>query len=210
MVTISTPFTKDDYEVVNREVKYEGIFRIVQNHVRHRKFDGEWSKTYTREILERRCAAAVLLYDPKLDQVVLIEQFRAGALSSHKNPWLIEIVAGIYHEDKEKPDEVAIREAEEEAGAKVTDIQPICDYFVSPGGSDEYIHLYCGKVDASQLGGIHGLPEENEDIRAFTLSREEAFKLTQEGKIKTSPVIICVQWLQLNHQWLKELWLKTS
>lgn len=209
MITINTPFTQDDYKIVKRDIKYEGIFRLVNNHVRHLKFNGEWSNTYTREILERRHAVGVLPYDPQRDEIILIEQFRAGALNSGQSPWLLEVVAGIYAEN-EMPEEVAIREAEEEAGAMLTALQPVCDYFVSPGGSNEYIHLFCGKVDASNINGIYGLPEENEDIRAFTLPREEAFRLIQEGKIKTSPVIICLQWLQLNHQWLRDLWLTTS
>lgn len=209
MTEIITPFTQDDYEIVKREVKYEGIFRMVNNHVRHRKFDGEWSNTYTREILERRHAVGVLPYDPKRDEIVLIEQFRAGALNSGQSPWLLEVVAGIYNET-EKPEEVAIRESEEEAGANITALHPVCDYFVSPGGSNEYLHLFCGKVDTSNIGGIHGLPEENEDIRAFTLPRNEAYQLIAEGKINTSPVIICLQWLQLNYQWLRDLWLTKS
>lgn len=203
-----TPFTDNDYEIVKRELLHEGFFRLVNYHLRHRKFNGEWSKTYTREVHERPTAAGVLLYDPRLDTVVLIEQFRAGASRPGMTPWLMEVVAGIYDEKQETPAEVAIREAHEEAGATILDLELIADYFVSPGGTNEYLHLYCGKVNAAKLGGIHGLPNENEDIRAFTLPALEAFQLVKDGKIKTAPVIIALQWLQLNHQWLKELWLK--
>ena len=146
-----------------------------------------------------------MLYDPLLDKVVLIEQFRTGACINGHNPWLLEVVAGVFDKD-EQPEEVAMRESEEEAGATVLDLIPIYEYFVSPGGTNEYLHLFCGRVDASKLGGIHGLPHEHEDIRAFTLSTQEAFNLLKEGKINTSPVIITLQWLQLNHQWLRDLW----
>jgi ADP-ribose pyrophosphatase len=207
MADVHTRFSAGDFEIIEREIMYQGVFRLVRNHIRHRKYNGEWSNTFTREIMERRSAVGVLLYDPILDKVVLIEQFRAGACKHTEQPWLLEIVAGLYDKD-EKPEEVAIREAEEEAGATITHLQPVCDYFVSPGGTDEYLHLFCGKVDASKLGGIHGLPHENEDIRAFTLTAQEAFQLLKEGKIKTSPVIITLQWLQLNHQWLRDLWQK--
>jgi ADP-ribose pyrophosphatase len=202
-------FTKNDYEIVKRELLYEGFFRLANYHVRHRKFNGEWSNVFTREIHERPPAAGVLPYDPNLDKVVLIEQFRAGACGSEQSPWLFEVVAGIYDET-EKPNEVALREAEEEAGAKILNLELICDYFVSPGETTEYLHLYCGKVNADTISGIHGLPQENEDIRAFTLTRQEAFQLVKDGKIKTAPVIIALQWLQLNYQWLRELWLKKS
>jgi ADP-ribose pyrophosphatase len=198
-------FTQEDYEILQRDVLYQGIFRMVRYHMRYRLFNGGWSNTVTREVMERKSAAAVLPYDPVLDRVVLIEQFRPGALSNPQSPWIIETVAGVYGPD-ETPDKVAIREAKEEAGCEILDIYPICEYFVSPGGSNEYLHLYCGRIDASDSGGIHGLDEENEDIRAFTLSAEEAFIWVQEGKICTSPAIISLQWLQLNREWLIQLW----
>lgn len=204
----SHPFTESDYKIVKREVLYEGIFRMVRNHVKHRQYNGEWTGVFTREMLERRSAVGILLYDPKKDCVVLIEQFRTGALASPNGPWLLETVAGIYNPG-ESPTEVGKREAFEEAGAKVLDILPVCEYFVSPGGSNEYIHLYVGKIDASNIDGIYGLAEEHEDIRAFTLSSDEAFQLLRDGKVKTSPLIITLQWLQINREWLKTRWQTT-
>ena|SRR3990167_375521 len=209
-------FSHDDYEIIKREILYQGEYRLALYHLHHRLFNGQWSKVFTREIFERPHAAAILPYDPKLDRIVLIEQFRTGAIENPKNPWLLEVVAGVF--DKEKPDEegdnikenpedVARREAEEEAGCKILDIYSICHYFVSPGGSNEQLHLYCGHIDASQVGGVHGLHDENEDIRAFLLSPDEAYTMVQEGKIKTSPAIISILWLQLNREWLKQLWL---
>lgn len=197
-------FSHNDYEVLKRDVLYQGIFRLVRLHLRQKTYQGDWSQPYTREVLERKSAAAILPYDPVLDHVVLIEQFRAGALVNPTNPWLIEVVAGVF--TTEEPEAVAKRESEEEAGCKILDIYPVSEYFVSPGGSNEYLSLYCGRVDASEIGGIHGLPEEHEDIRAFTVPADEAFRMVQEGKIKTSPAIISLLWLQLNREWLRQLW----
>jgi len=168
-------------------------------------FNGGWSNSVTREVMERKSAVGILPYDPILDHIVLIEQFRPGALADPQSPWLIEVIAGVL-DAQEKPADVAFREANEESGCEILDLYPICEYFVSPGGSNEYLWLYCGRIDASNIGGIHGLPEENEDIRCFTLPADEAFMLLQEGKIKTSPAIISLQWLQLNREWLKQLW----
>ena len=198
-------FSQNDYEIIKREVLYQGFFRFVRYHLRHRTYGGEWSNEFSREILERSPAAAILPYDPILDHVVLIEQFRPGAISNPQSPWLIEIVAGIYN-GNERPTEVAEREASEEAGCKILDLYHICEYFVSPGGSNEHLHLYCGRVDAADAGGLHGLTEEHEDIQAFVVSSDEAFKMVQEGKIKTAPAIISLQWLQLNREWLRQLW----
>lgn len=198
-------FTQNDYEVVRREVLYQGFYRLVRNHIRHMKFNNTWTTEFSREVMERPSAVAVLPYDPVLEQVVLIEQFRAGAMANPQSPWLIEAIAGIYRPGDD-PVEVTFREAEEEAGIELLDLYKICEYFVSPGGSDEVLTLYCGRVNASNAGGIYGLTEENEDIRAFALPLDEAFTLLQEGKIKTSPAIIALQWLQLNRAWLRQLW----
>lgn len=200
-------FTHQDYEITQREVLYQGIFRLARYHLRQRQFNGEWSEKYTREVFERQSATAILPYDPLLDRVVLIEQFRVGALANPPSPWLLEVVAGICNEGDD-PENMAKREATEEAGCEILDIYPVCRFFSSPGGCNELVHLYCGRVDASSIGGVHGNAYENEDIRAFSLPVEEAYQLIQEGKIITPPAIITLQWLLLNREWLKQLWLK--
>ena len=202
---IFNSFTQSDYEIVKREVLYQGFLRLTRYQLRFRLFNGGFSQLLAREVLERQSAAAILPYDPILDRVVLLEQFRPGALANPQSPWLVEIPAGIY-DTTEKPEKVAKRESQEEVGCEILDIYPICEYFVSPGGSNEYLHLYCGRIDASEVGGIHGIPEEGEDIRTMVLPVDDAFTLMQEGKIKTSPAIISLQWLQLNREWLKQLW----
>jgi ADP-ribose pyrophosphatase len=205
MTEKKTSFTHNDYEIVKREILHQGIYRMVRYHLRYRLFNGGFSHVIDREVMERSSSAGILLYDPFLDQVVLIEQFRAGALGNPPNPWLLEVVAGTL-EENELPDHLAKREAQEEAGCEVLDIYPICSYFTSPGGCNEFISLFCGRVDASNAGGLHGLKEEDEDIRTFTVPSDDAFKMVQTGEIRTSPAIISLQWLQLNREWLKQLW----
>lgn len=207
MATNYSDFTQDDYEIQQRDVLCESKFRLVRYTVRHRKFAGDWTPPFTREVYERKSAAAVLPYDPHLDKVILIEQFRIGAIANPKNPWLLETVAGIIEDHDESAEKVAMREAEEEAGIKILNLHHICDYFVSPGGSNEFLQLFCGNVDASFAGGVHGLEHENEDIRAFAIGVEDAYHLVQEGKIKTPPAIIAILWLVINRSWLKQLWL---
>ncbi|MHB1949620.1 MAG: NUDIX domain-containing protein [Gammaproteobacteria bacterium] len=200
----TTPFDKTDFEVVQRDILYQGVFRLVRLHLRHRLFNGGWSNVFTREIMERYTAAAVLPYDPKLDRIILIEQFRSGALHDPQGPWQIEIPAGIICPDEE-PLGVAIREAREETGCKVSNLELIYDYFISPGASNEYIHIYYGLVDASHVNGIHGLPEENEDIRVRNVSADEAMNLLQDHKIRNAPAIIALQWFALNRERLRKI-----
>lgn len=202
MDTPTHSFDNNDAEVVQRDILYQGIFRLVRLHLRHRLFKGGWSEVFTREIMERYKAAAVIPYDPKLDRIILIEQFRSGALDHPQGPWQIEIPAGII-DSKETPLSVAIREAQEEAGCSVANLELIYDYFISPGASNEYIHIYCGIVDAAHADGIHGLAQEHEDIRVLNVSTDEAMELLKQGKIKNAPAIIALQWLALNRQRLR-------
>jgi ADP-ribose pyrophosphatase len=192
-------------EILDRTVCYQGFFRIDRYRLRHRLFSGAWGPELVREVFERGHAAAVLPYDPIRDEVVLIEQFRIGALGGSNNPWLVEIVAGMIEPD-ETPEAVVRREAIEESGCHIAELIPICDYFVSPGGTTERLALFCGRVDASDAGGTHGLVEEHEDIRVLVLSAEAAFGQVSSGEIKTAAPIIALQWLQLNRAGLRHRW----
>ena len=193
-------------EILDKTVCYDGFFRIERYRLRHRLFSGGWSRELTRELFERGHAAAVLPYDPVLDTVVLVEQFRIGALEAPGNPWLLEIVAGVIDHPDETPEAVARREAVEEANCHIQDIVHICDYFVSPGGTSERISLFCGKVDAASAGGLHGLAEEAEDIRVVVVPFAEALAQLRAGNINSAAPIIALQWLQLNHEQLRTRW----
>jgi len=192
-------------EIVEQRECYRGFFRMEQYRLRHRRFDGSMSPWLTRELFERGHAAAVLPYDPVLDQVVLLEQFRIGALMAPGGPWLLEIVAGII-EPGETAAAVVQREMLEEAGCHLLALEPICDYLVSPGGTSERISLYCGRVDASGAGGIHGLAEEGEDIRVSAVSFAEAMALLASGRLNSASPIIALQWLQMNRGRLRQTW----
>lgn len=192
-------------EILEQRTCYQGFFRMEHYRLRHRRYDGSMSRLLNRELFERGHAAAVLPYDPVLDQVVLLEQFRIGALTLAGGPWLLEIVAGII-EPGETAAEVAHREMQEEAGCTLRALEPICEYLVSPGGTSERISLYCGRVDAGGAGGIHGLADEGEDIRVSSVSYAAAMALLASGRINSASPIIALQWLQMNRARLRRLW----
>lgn len=152
-----------------------------------------------REVFERGHAVGVLLYDPRSDRVGLIEQFRAPVMTAPGfDPWLIEVVAGVI-DAGESPDEVAVRECAEEAGIAVSKdrLIPIARFLTTPGGSSETVSLFCAEIDASSLSGIHGLAEEHEDIRLFTVPADEAIAWVEQGRIVNAIAIIALQWLAL-------------
>ncbi len=195
----------DDVQILQREQCFSGFYRLERLQLRHRLFSGEMGAQIERELFVRHDAVCVLPYDPRRDEVVLIEQFRTGALDKADNPWLIELVAGLIDKG-EQPEEVARREAMEEAGLELGALWPVCRYFPSPGGSNEQVHLYVGRCDSEGAEGIFGLPEEGEDIKVHVWSVERALAAVRDGEIDNAASIIALQWLALNRDEVRGAW----
>ncbi len=192
-------FSHNDVIIEQEKIVYRGFFSIKEYHLRHRLFAGGWSEAVTREVFVRGDAVGVLLYDPKQQAVVLVEQFRPGALKDVNTPWVIEIVAGSIPAG-EAPAAVALKEVFEETGLQVTDVRPMVSYYASPGGNAEKFHLFYAIIDASLAGGIHGLKDEHEDIRVRVFSLEECRQALAEGSVNNALTLIALQWLQLHYQ----------
>lgn len=198
---------KDDVVVEQRERCFQGFYRLDRVHLKHRLFAGNMGPTISRELFVRPDAVCVLPYDPQTDSVVLIEQFRVGALDKSPEPWLLEIVAGLIDTD-EQPEEVARREAREEADLELHELLPVMNYYPSPGGSDERVYLYVGRCSTQGVGGVFGLAEEGEDIRVNVWPLADALKAVQDGRIDNAASIIALQWLALNKATVQVDWLK--
>lgn len=196
---------KDKVEVLARETCYQGFFRLERVRLRHALFRGGMSAELVREVIEKADVAAVLLYDPARDEVVLIEQFRVGALADDNGPWLMEIVAGLI-EPGEAPEAVARREALEEAGLEILALEPITRFYAHPAKSSELSHLFCGRVDARDAGGVHGLAHEGEDIRVRVLPSDEALALVASGRINSAWPLIALGWLAREREALRRRW----
>jgi len=207
-----TTLGRDDVELLDHDTVFQGYFHMDRYRLRHRKYDGDWSRPITREVLERGHAAAVLPYDPVTDRVLLIEQFRAGAYAHGADPWQIEIVAGIIDAGETGP-EVARREALEEAGCELGDpLLPVMNYYMSPGAVSEFMEVYCAPFDSKGLGDgdTFGLDDEDEDIRVLLLPLQQAVMLMGSGQIRNSPAIIALQWLQLHRAKIRKQFSKDS
>jgi ADP-ribose pyrophosphatase len=197
--------TEQDVDIIGKDTPFKGFFRIDRYRLRHRLYAGGWSKPLEREVFERGHAVGVLLYDPVLDHVVLVEQFRVGAFAAGWNSWVLEVVAGMIGEG-EAPEEVARRETLEETGCVVGELVDIAEYQPSSGASTETMKLYCARVDAGGAGGIHGLPSEGEDIRVVTMPAEEAIGLLEAGGAENATLIIALYWLANHRHALRARW----
>lgn len=200
-------FSNKDVFGLTKRVLYKGFFSLLEYRFQYQKFDGSVSEVVTREILERGHAVVLLAYDVRCDQVVLIEQIRIAAIETQDSPWMLELIAGMIDHHGESVEDVARREAVEEAGITIGRCKPVVSYLASPGGLTEQLHILVGEVDSSTAKGIHGLAEENEDIKVHVVSREQAYQWVESGLINNAASIIALQWLQLNYQKLQLEWL---
>ena len=198
-------FGCDDVRVLQDETAFQGYFRVRRVTLQYRAFDGGWVEPQVREIFERGDAVGVLPYDPVSDSLVLIEQFRPGAMRGERSPWMLELIAGIV-EPGESEQQVVHREVSEEAGCEVTDLLPIATVFPSAGACSEQVALYCGRVTGAVAGGVHGLAEEGENILVHLVPVKEAFELLAHDLIPNGHTLISLLWLQNNIDSVRSRW----
>jgi len=199
-------FDHNDIEIIKKEAVFKGYFRMDRYRLTHKLFDGGRSPELVREVLERGKIAAVVPYDPMRNEVILIEQFRPGAMAAGWEPWQTEIIAGVI-EEGETAEAMAFRETQEECGCEASTLLHLGSYLSSPGCSSETVDVFCGRVDTSNAGGIHGAPHEGEDILVRSIPVDEAFQILESGKIKNSMTLIALQWFRnqlanINAAWL--------
>ena len=198
-------FSNKDVVIEKTETVFSGFFRVLRHNLRHKLFNGEWSKPLQRELFVRGDSVGVLLYDPARDYVALTQQFRIGCLDNAAGAWVWEVVAGMV-KPGENSAEVALREVAEESGLELhaSQLQAIAHYYSSPGGTDERLQLYCALCNLPpEIEGTYGLAEEGEDIRVRTFATTTVFGAMLAGTINNAATIIALQWLQINHDTLR-------
>ena len=119
---------------------------------------------------------------------------------------MIEIVAGLL-EEGEQPEQVAVRESQEEIGCTATDLLKIGEFYTSPGGLSEWVHLFIGKVSVNEVQEIAGLEDEGEDIKVHIVSASDIPLMISTGEIRSAIAIIGLQWFVANRDSLRNEWL---
>jgi len=200
-----------DVVIESEQRVWSGRFPLDVVKFRHRRFDGAMSGTRTWETWRRGQAAALLPYDPVTDSVVLIEQFRFPALAAGLDPTLVELPAGLC-EDNEDPAETIRREMREEMNMDADRVERIGGFLLTPGGADEFCHLYVGRVtappaDGEGIAGHGGELSENEDIRVRVWSATDAIESTFAGYFTNSVTAIALFWLASKRDRLRQQWM---
>jgi len=173
---------------------YEGFLKVKRYEIEAERHGGDFA-TLTLEVMERGHAVAVLAYDPARDEVVLVNELRVGELAAGDYPYAEALVAGAIGEG-ESPLEAAIREMKEETGLELH--RPFVVHpgaYVSPGGTSERIAIVAGTVDASRAGGVHGNPQEHEDILTVVVPAQEFVERARRGEIADLKTLFAAYWL---------------
>lgn len=193
------PKSSTNIQVENIQREYLGFFALNQISLKYSQFDGDISELKNRVILMGSEASLILPYDPILDKVLLVEQFRIGPFCrGDRTPWVFEPVAGII-EVGETPEEAAKREVFEEAGLEVDQLVKIGSGYPNPGEATSYFYNYIAIVDLSEYSpGIYGAKNEGEDIRTHVADFNTVLNWSVSNKLRVLPLNTMVLWLALN------------
>jgi ADP-ribose pyrophosphatase len=202
--------THPDVEILATTRVWGGRFPLDQVRFRHRRFDGAMSEARTWELWRRGPAAALLPYDPRTDQVVLIEQFRLPALAAGLEPLIVELPAGLC-EPNEDPAETIRREMQEEMGLGADRTVMIGRFILTAGGADETCTVYAGRVTAPSAGpdgiaGLGGEAAESEDIRSRVWAADAAIEAAFAGRFTNSITALSLFWLAARRDRLRQTW----
>jgi GDP-mannose pyrophosphatase NudK len=160
-----------------------------------RRRDGTWSRE-SREAYDRGNGATILLYDPERLTVLLTRQFRLPAfVNGHPDGMLVEAPAGLLDDDDA---ESAIRrEAEEETGVRVAEVERLFELFMSPGSVTERVAFFAAAYRAGdRVGGGGGVEAEGEDIEVLEPTLDEALAMIRDGEIVDGKTVLLLQWAE--------------
>ena len=135
--------------------------------------------TAEREIIDHDGATAVVALDDE-QNVFLVRQYRVGA-----DQHLYEIPAGILNPG-EPPNVSAVRELREEIGYQPGTLEPVGGFYVSPGYSTEYIHIFY----AHDLTPAPLEQDADEFIEVTRVPLAKALAMIEQGEIIDSKTII--------------------
>jgi ADP-ribose pyrophosphatase len=141
------------------------------------------------------------------DKIILIEQFRlVHHVRERHSAWPLEIPGGLIKVGGD-PVDTARREVEEETGRSLLRLEKITEFLPAAAEFTAVIHIYVGEIEAGEGGGVHGLEEEDENIKVHVLSPRDAIKLLDTGRIGDGKTQIALHWLARHHEALRTRWL---
>jgi nudix-type nucleoside diphosphatase (YffH/AdpP family) len=150
----------------------------------------------SREVEDHGAAVAVLPYDAEQRTALLVRQFRAPVFQVAGEADLLEAPAGGLDEDD--PEDCARREADEEAGLVLRELEPVAALWTMPGVSTERLHLFLAPYRASdRTGEGGGLATEHENIVVVEIALVELAAMADRGELRDLKTFALLQSLRL-------------
>ena len=161
------------------------------------KTDHGVSVQQIREVYDRGNGATILLYNRENGTVVLTRQFRMPTyVNGNPDGMLLEACAGLL--DNDSPEECIRREAMEETGYQVDNVQKLFEAYMSPGGVTEIIHFFAAEYQQDQKM-TEDVGVEDEVIEVVELPFTEAVAMMADGRIKDGKTIMLLQYAQIQN-----------
>lgn len=174
---------------------YSNFFAAQEMDLQYRRYDGTLSPVLNRGAQVLGQAVVVLPYDPVHDTVLMVEQFRAPVfIGGDRAPWVWQPVAGLI-DPGETPQNTAFRETMEEAGVHLRHLESVASVYSSPGISSEFVHIFVGLADLSDVPERGGLVEEGEDIRSQIIGYDALMDGIDRGTFRDMPLVTTALWL---------------
>ena len=160
--------------------------------------NGVW-ETQQRESYDRGNGAAILLYNPTKQTVILTKQFRMPSyLNDNKDGMSIEVCAGLL--DGDSPEKCVIKEAEEESGYRVSNVKQVLQAYMSPGAVTEIVYMFVAEYnDQMKVSEGGGLDHEHENIEVLEILFNEALNMIETGEISDAKTIMLFQYAQIHN-----------
>lgn len=184
------------YEIIKEEIVFDNFFKIKKAKIKHDSFDSTTIEV-DRLSFERGDSVAILIYEKDTESLLFTNQFRYPTIKE-KEGWILELTAGTI-EGAEEPMQRVKKEVEEEIGYKISEIEFISSFFVSPGGTSERILLYYSEVNSTNKvfkGG--GMKYEKEDIQLIKIGIKEVIAQLKNNTFRDAKTIIGIQWFIAN------------
>ncbi|MEP1206873.1 MAG: NUDIX hydrolase [Rhizobiaceae bacterium] len=175
--------------IESSDISHEGFRQVISYQYR----EDDSGHSARREIVRGQHAVAVVAHDPKIDQLVMIRQFRIGAQLGVGKGLSVELAAGLIDEGEDAAT-AAARELKEETGLEALSIKPMCQFLTTPGLTDEVLHIYYAEVNASNLASEAGHASESEQTFPFLLSLDEVLAAIDSNAINNGIVMVGVMW----------------
>jgi nudix-type nucleoside diphosphatase (YffH/AdpP family) len=191
-----SPSGNPDVRVLEVEVIAKAWHTLRRTTFEYRRADGRVT-TEQRETYDRGNGATILLHDVERGTVLLSRQFRYPVYANHHpDGMLIETAAGLL--DGDEPAIAIRREAAEELGVEVGEVEHVFDVYMSPGSVTERIHFFAAPYTPhSRVGEGGGLADDGEDIEVLELPFEQALAMIETGEIADAKTIMLLQWAAL-------------